>query len=82
MREFAAGKGFLRLPFDPESARHHAAQSFDVNMLPALVIVNGDSGKVVTTWGRSAINKNPKGCLEKWKAGRDGVTWFQLAKPW
>lgn len=82
MKDFAAGKGFARLPFGPESARHRAAESFGVQTLPTLIIVNGDTGEIVTTWGRSAITKNPKGCLKEWKAGRDGVTWVQLLKPW
>ncbi|CAN0307410.1 unnamed protein product [Laminaria digitata] len=82
MRDFAAGKGFVRLPFEPPSGRDNAATSFGVQALPTLVIVNGDTGAVVTTWGRSAISKNPKGCLDEWKAGRPGVTWLQLLKPW
>lgn len=82
MRDYVAGKGFVRLPFEPESARHKAAESFGVQALPTLIIVNGDTGNIVTTWGRSAIMKNPRGCLEEWKAGRHGVTWLQLLKPW
>lgn len=82
MRNYITGKGFVRLPFEPESDRHRAAESFGVQTLPTLVIVNGDTGGVVTTWGRSAIMKNPKGCLKDWKAGRDGVSWLQLLKPW
>lgn len=82
MRDFVAGKGFVRLPFEPESDRHNAAKSFGVEALPTLVIVNGDTGAVVTTWGRSAVTKNPNGCLKEWKAGRHGVTWVQLLKPW
>eukprot|EP00752_Nemacystus_decipiens_P009897 g8830.t1 len=82
MKEYVAGKGFVRLTFEPESARHKAAQAFGVQALPTLIIVNGDSGNIVTTWGRSAIMKNPQGCLEEWKAGRHGVTWLQLLKPW
>lgn len=82
MREFAAGKGFLRVPFEPKDARTQAAESFGVQVLPTLVIVNGDTGAVITNWGRAAITKNPKGCLEEWKAGRAGVTWFQLFRPW
>lgn len=82
MRNYITGKDFVRLPFEPESDRHRAAESFGVQTLPTLVIVNGDTGGVVTTWGRSAITKNPNGCLEDWKAGRHGVTWLQLLKPW
>lgn len=82
MRDYVAGKGFVRLPFETESARHKAAESFGVQALPTLIIVNGDTGNIVTAWGRSAITKNPQGCLEEWKAGRHGVTWLQLLKPW
>eukprot|EP00903_Cladosiphon_okamuranus_P013920 g12948.t1 len=82
MKNYVAGKGFVRLPFEPESARHEAARSFGVQALPTLIIVNGDNGNIVTSWGRSAIMKNPQGCLDEWKAGRHGVTWLQLLKPW
>lgn len=82
MSEFTAGKGFLRMPFTPGSAREKAAQEYQVQVIPTLVIVNGDTGAVVTTWGRSAVTKNPAGCVEEWRAGRSGVTWVQFLKPW
>lgn len=82
METYINGKGFLRLPYAPDSARTKCAQSFGVQALPTLVIVNGDTGAVVTTWGRSAVTKNPSGCLKEWQAGRHGVSWLQLIKPW
>lgn len=82
MKEYINGKGFLRIPYSPDSARMKIAGSYGVQSLPALVIVNGDTGATVTTWGRSAVSKNPSGCLEEWKAGTDGVSWVQLLKPW
>ncbi|CAM9814917.1 unnamed protein product [Scytosiphon promiscuus] len=82
MRDYVAGKGFVRLPFEPEADRHKAAESFGVQALPTLIIVNGDTGEIVTSWGRSAILKNPKSCVSEWRAGRHGVSWLQLFKPW
>ncbi|CBJ26110.1 conserved unknown protein [Ectocarpus siliculosus] len=82
MRDYITGKGFVRLPFEPESDRHRAAESFGVQALPTLVVVNGDTGAVVTSWGRSAITKNPNGCLKAWKEGNHGVSWLQLLRPW
>lgn len=70
------------MPFAPEDSREKTAKEYGVQVLPTLVIVNGDTGAIVTTWGRSAVTKNPSGCLEEWKAGRSGVTWLQFFKPW
>lgn len=82
MRDYVAGKEFVRLPYEPEADRRKAAEAFGVQALPTLIIVNGDTGRIVTTWGRSAILKNPKECIREWRAGRHGVSWLQLLKPW
>ncbi|CAM9138489.1 unnamed protein product [Sphacelaria rigidula] len=82
MKDYINGKGFLRIPYGADDARTKAANSFGVQSLPSLVILNGDTGAKITTWGRSAVSKNPSHCLEEWKKGGDGVSWLQLFKPW
>lgn len=77
MRRFTAGKGFLAVPFHSE-ARQRIQMRLGVSMLPTLVIVDGRSGKVLTDWGRSAVMRNPQGCVQAWKAGGHGCSWLQL----
>jgi len=77
MRRFMAGKGFLAVPFHSEARRRLQAR-LGVSMLPTLVILDGRSGEVLTDWGRSAVMRNPEGCVNAWKAGGHGCSWVQL----
>lgn len=77
MRAFAEGKGFLRVPYE-SAARRAVSQKMGVSMLPTLVIVDGTTGKLITDWGRSAVTKNPQGCIEAWRKGEHGCGWFTM----
>ncbi|RKP07541.1 thioredoxin-like-domain-containing protein [Thamnocephalis sphaerospora] len=81
--EYLSNKlGWMTLPFDDVDRRRTLARLFEVQMIPTLAIVDADTGKIVSTWGRSAIMKNPDGCLEEWRQGGTGVSWWQLIRPW
>ncbi|CAM9979645.1 unnamed protein product [Discosporangium mesarthrocarpum] len=82
MAEFARGKGFVYIPFHPGSTRAKVADAYNIKTLPTVVVVNGDTGETVTRWGREAVWKNPVHCLERWREGQHGVTWWQLLRPW
>jgi len=81
MRAYVSHKGFLCIPYN-DSARQQLPQMMQVSMLPTLVVVNAQTGAYVTDWGRSAITKNPDGCIEDWTHGYAGVSWLQLFKFW
>ena len=69
MKSFCAGKGFLRVPFGSE-ARATIQARMGVSMLPTLVIVDVESGEVLTDWGRAAVTRNPDGCVAAWRTAR------------
>ena len=77
MKRFSDGKGFLRVPFTSRRRQwlHHRLA---VNMVPTLVIVDGSTGEVLTSWGRAAVLRNPEGCVESWKAGGNGCSWSKM----
>jgi hypothetical protein len=52
-------------------------QVLSVNMLPTCIVVDAKTGRRVTSWGRSAVERNGEKCLEEWKDGKEGVTYFQ-----
>ena len=65
MRNFISGKGFLHVPFNMGglTSRHSPLRSeiqtaLGVSMLPTLVILDGTTGKVLTTWGRAAVSRS------------------------
>ena len=76
-KSFCAGKGFLNVPFH-NKARLALERRLGVSMLPTLVILDAASGRVLTDWGRAAVMRNPKGCIEAWRAGGHGCSWLQL----
>eukprot|EP01117_Protostelium_nocturnum_P012245 TRINITY_DN4501_c1_g1_i2.p1 TRINITY_DN4501_c1_g1~~TRINITY_DN4501_c1_g1_i2.p1 ORF type:complete len:173 (-),score=48.50 TRINITY_DN4501_c1_g1_i2:36-554(-) len=80
MREYMRGKPWPAASFQSND-RQALAYAFNANMLPTLVVLDGE-GNFVTDWGRSAVSKNPQGCIEEWKRGNAGVTWFQMFKFW
>ncbi|RKP27147.1 thioredoxin-like protein [Syncephalis pseudoplumigaleata] len=81
--EYIVGKtGWLAVPWADRARRQSLTKQLGVSMIPQLTILNGGTGAVVSTWGRSAILKNPQHCLEEWQAGGSGVSWWQLLRPW
>ena len=77
MVNFARGKGFLRIPYK-HAARQRLQQKCGINMYPTLAIVDATTGQLITSWGRAALSRNKEGCLEAWRAGQSGCTWFEL----
>jgi thiol-disulfide isomerase/thioredoxin len=62
------------------------ASRYGVRTLPTVVVVgqsdDGGSPRTITTWGRSAVMKNSRHCVDDWLQGKEGVTWLQLLKFW
>jgi hypothetical protein len=52
-------------------------QVLGVSMLPTCVVVEAKTGRRVTSWGRSCVERNGEKCLEEWREGREGVSYFQ-----
>lgn len=85
-KEYVQGKGWYCIPYSESHLRQKLqASDFQVTMIPTLAICDfreGKEGKCITTWGKSAVTKNPDGCLKEWQEGRSGCTWLQLLKFW
>mmetsp|Transcript_45835 Transcript_45835/g.146199 ORF Transcript_45835/g.146199 Transcript_45835/m.146199 type:complete len:175 (-) Transcript_45835:913-1437(-) len=71
MRKTLERKRFLRVPYG-STCRSHLQRALGVNALPTLAIVDGSTGKVITTWGRAAMKSNEDGCLDAWEEGKSG----------
>ncbi|KAI9593862.1 thioredoxin-like-domain-containing protein [Syncephalis fuscata] len=73
---------WLAVPWSHSERRKSLASRVGVQMIPQLTIVDSNSGEIVSSWGRSAIMKNADNCLQEWREGGSGVSWWQLVCPW
>ena len=85
--DYVKGKGWYCIPYTEDYMRRQLQVSeFQVSMIPTLAICDfrtpEANGKCITTWGKSAVTKNPSGCLQQWQNGQSGVSWMQLLKFW
>jgi len=73
--EFLKGKSFLSIPYE-SSVRQALLQRFAIRMFPTLVICDTRTGKVITRWGRMAIQneRSPGTVVAAWLAGSNGVS--------
>ena len=58
---------WLALPFEDRAAKNALSKKFKVSGIPTLVIVDGKTGELITTDGRSAITEDPEGAKFPWK---------------
>ena len=75
MLSFVKDKHFAFMPFRDKTFST-LNQILSVSMLPTVVVVRRDTGRVVTHWGRSCVERNPDGCIEEWRQGKAGVGWL------
>jgi len=79
MKQNLEGKPFYAIPFK-SPIRTKLSSRFNISMIPTLVILT-PKGEFVTDWGKSAVTKNPNGCIQEWKEKKHGVSWMQLLLP-
>ncbi|CAG8502768.1 4456_t:CDS:2 [Paraglomus brasilianum] len=77
--EYTYAKPWYNIPYDLP-IRESLVREWKVSTIPALLIYNPMTHQTITTWGRTAVMKNPQGCLEEWKQNRHGVGWIQLIR--
>eukprot|EP01134_Creolimax_fragrantissima_P007117 CFRG7117T1 len=80
MMDYVNGKSFICIRYG-DQLRTELPSTFTVTMLPTLAVISHEN-RLLTTWGRSAIDKNEANCLTEWKNGQAGVSWMQLLKFW
>mmetsp|Transcript_13474 Transcript_13474/g.15367 ORF Transcript_13474/g.15367 Transcript_13474/m.15367 type:complete len:197 (-) Transcript_13474:1150-1740(-) len=73
--EFTKGKSFLSIPYET-GIRQVLLEKFGVKMFPTLIVCDTRTGKVVTRWGRLAVQneRNPGQVVASWLVGSNGVT--------
>ena len=49
-------------------------QLLSVTMLPTLVIMDQKTGRMITSWGRSAVTYNSDNCIDDWRQNKSGVS--------
>ncbi|CAG8640101.1 8573_t:CDS:2, partial [Paraglomus occultum] len=70
--EYTYAKPWYNIQYD-SPIRESLVREWKVSTIPALLIYNPMTHQMVTSWGRTAVMKNPEGCLEEWKQNRHGV---------
>jgi nucleoredoxin len=58
---------WLALPYSARQEKEALSKKFKVSGIPTLVIVDGKTGELITTDGRSAITEDPTGEAFPWK---------------
>eukprot|EP00759_Apiculatamorpha_spiralis_P029662 PhF_6_TR31776/c0_g1_i1/m.46792 len=48
---------------------------------PKLMIVNGNTGRVITPYGYTALRRHPDTCMEDWKQGKPGMRIWDMFLP-
>ena len=64
--EYFAEMPWLGLPYEQRELKGKLSKKFKVNGIPSLILLDAKTGKVITTDGRSAITKDPKGAKYPW----------------
>jgi len=65
-KEYYGTMPWMAVPFDDEPRREALNSMFEVEGIPTLVIVDYDTGKVITKEGRSAVGMDAKGAAFPW----------------
>jgi nucleoredoxin len=60
---------WLRLDYNQQDKKEELSDKFDVKGIPKLILLDGDSGDIITTEARDQIqNKDKKGEHFPWKS--------------
>jgi len=65
-KEYFAEMPWLALPYGERELKEKLSKKFKVQGIPSVVILNAETGDVITTDGRSAIMSDPKGAKFPW----------------
>ena len=64
---------WLALEHAERAARDALAERYGVGSIPALVVIEQDSGAVVSAEGRREVEEEGVECFEEWRAGTDSA---------
>ena len=64
---------WLALEHADRAGRDALAERYGVDSIPALVVIEQDSGAVVSAEGRRQVEEEGVECFEDWRAGTDAA---------
>jgi hypothetical protein len=71
------GTGFFYFPqCNLDSSFQSIKTLIPIQWIPAVVVIENQNGKVITDWGRTAIEFNEESCVEAWRDGKSGASYL------
>jgi len=77
VRRMLYGTGFFYFPqCNLDSSFQSIKALIPIQWIPAVVVIENQNGKVITDWGRTAIEFNEESCVEAWRNGKSGASYL------
>ena len=80
-RTLEAHPRWLAIPYN-EPVRMDILNEWQTKGVPCLHIYDPVDHAIVTSWGGSCLRFNFDNCLQEWKRGSQGVSYWQMLKGW
>ena len=64
---YFAEQPWLALPYDQRDLKAKLSKQFKVSGIPSFVILDGETGELITADGRDAVSEDPKGANFPWR---------------
>ncbi|KAJ1940237.1 hypothetical protein FBU59_003873, partial [Linderina macrospora] len=84
MSRLMGGTGWLGVPWSERRVRENLMERLNVSVsdLPALVVLDGMTHRVITTRGKQDVEASALTCVAEWMESRGGLSWWKRATPW
>lgn len=79
-KSYISGKDWPFIDISDKETIAGLQKRFGIALLPSLVILNVETRKLVTTWGREAVSYNSESCVSDWDSGDEGFHWWHFFK--
>lgn len=77
VRQMLRGTGFFYFPqCNLNSSFQSIKALIPIQWIPAVVVIENQNGKIITDWGRTAIEFNEESCVEAWRNGKSGASYL------
>lgn len=77
VRRMLHGTGFFYFPQCNLNSSFQAIKALiPIQWIPAVVVIDNQNGKIITDWGRTAIEFNEESCVEAWRNGKSGASYI------
>jgi nucleoredoxin len=65
-REYYNDMPWLAIPYEDDRKRSELSQKFGISGIPALIVLSGKDGKVISTDGRADVMRDKAGIADRW----------------